>query len=135
MAAHHDATIGTGADIVSVRRVDRLIDRAGDRFVRRWFTSAEIAYCGSMARPSLHYAARLAAKEAVVKTLGVAAEGPLPWRSVEIVGGGGAPTVRLSGAPADAAARRGIGRIHLSISHCDEYAVAVAVASTAGDGG
>lgn len=125
-------TVGTGTDIVSVPRIAALVSHAGDRFTRRWFTDAEIAYCTSMARPELHLAARMAAKEAVLKSLRPTGDGPLPWRSIEIGrDADGAPSVRLSGDVRALAERRGAGSIHVSLSHCDEYAVAVAVADAA----
>ena len=62
-------TVGTGTDIVSVARIAALYRTAGDRFLRRWFTDDEIDYCTSRARPELHLAARMAAKEAVLKAL------------------------------------------------------------------
>lgn len=121
--------IATGTDIVSVARVAGLIETGGERFLGRWFTEAEIAYCSSMARPALHFAARLAAKEAVVKVLRAPSGGPLPWRSIEIGhDAAGAPTVRLADTVLETARRTGVGPLQVSLSHCEEYAVAVAVA-------
>ena len=84
MARAHERGItmlGAGTDIVSVARMARLVRTGGDRFLHRWFTGAEIAYCTSMARPELHLAARMAAKEAVVKALHGPADGPVPYAS------------------------------------------------------
>ena len=120
------STLGTGTDIVSVARMGRLVRTGGDRFLRRWFTSDEIDYCTSMARPELHLAARMAAKEAVVKALRGPVDGPVPWHWIEITRGeDGAPDVLLTGEVLAHAERRGVGPIHVSMSHCDEYAVAV----------
>jgi holo-[acyl-carrier protein] synthase len=120
---------GVGTDIVPVARIAALIRDRGATFLQRWFTAGEIAYCCGKAVPSRHFAGRFAAKEAVVKALPMVWDGPLPWRSIEIVNDPrGAPTVSLSGALRDAAARAGAGEISVSLSHCDEYAVAVAVA-------
>jgi holo-[acyl-carrier protein] synthase len=125
---------GAGTDIVSVARIATLIRTRGPAFLERWFTPEEIDYCAGKAEPSRHFAARLAAKEAVVKALPLPWDGPLPWRSIEIVTDGrGAPSVRLGGAVRDAAAQAGVGRITVSMSHCDEYATAIALA--AGTGG
>jgi holo-[acyl-carrier protein] synthase len=123
-----------GTDIVSVSRIAALVDERGSAFLERWFTQAEIDYCTGMAEPSRHLAARIAAKEAVSKALPVPWDGPLPWRSIEIVvGPRGAPSVELSGALRDAAAEVGVHGIKVSLSHCDEYATAVALATwTAG---
>jgi holo-[acyl-carrier protein] synthase len=124
-------TGGTGIDIVSVARIEKLMDQRGAGFLERWFTTAEIEYCNGKAVPSRHFAARFAAKEAVVKVLPSHWEGPLPWRSIEIVNDRrGAPSVRLSGAVLDVARQAGIGDIQVSLSHCDEYATAVAFLTT-----
>ena len=116
-----------GTDIVAVDRIAALIrDRTGT-FLERWFTGREIDYCSRKAVPNRHFAARLAAKEAVFKALLIAWDGPLPWRSIEIINDSrGAPSVRLSGAFWHAATQAGVGEIKVSLSHCDEYATAVA---------
>ena len=117
-----------GIDIVPVARIANLIHEHGDRFLKRWFTAAEIEYCNGKAVPSRHFAARFAAKEAVAKVLPARWEGPLPWRSIEIVNDGhGAPSVRLSGSALEVAQRAGVGDIQVSLSHCDEYATAIAI--------
>jgi holo-[acyl-carrier protein] synthase len=122
-----------GTDIVGVARVARLIDERGQKFLERWFTPAEIAYCSAKARPSLHFAARLAAKEAVVKALRLPWDGPVPWRDIEITHDeGGAPQVRLSGRLLRTAERDDVRWIEVSLSHCEEYATATAVAELAG---
>ena len=119
---------GTGIDIVPVARIANLIRARGDIFLNRWFTTAEIEYCNRKAVPSRHYAARFAAKEAVAKVLPSHWNASLPWRSIEIVNNAhGAPAVRLSGLPLEVARRAGIGNIRVSLSHCDEYATAIAL--------
>lgn len=121
---------GAGTDIVSVARIDALMRRRGTTFLERWFTPREIGYCSAKAAPGRHFAARLAAKEAVVKALPLAWDGPLPWRSIEIVPGRrGRPHVSLHGDLGAAAARAGVTSVCVSLSHCDEYATAMAVVS------
>jgi holo-[acyl-carrier protein] synthase len=123
-----------GTDIVAIGRFAALIRDRGAAFLERWFTAREIDYCSSKAVPSQYFAARYAAKEAVAKALPVAWDGPLPWRSIEIVNDpGGAPSVRLSGAILDAATRAGVGPISVSLAHCDEYATAIALVVVASD--
>ncbi len=125
---------GVGTDIVAVARIAALMRDRGAAFLERWFTEREIGYCSSKAVPSHHFAARYAAKEAVVKALPVAWDGPLPWRSIEIVNDPrGVPSVRLSGAILDAATSAGVTEISVSLSHCDEYATAVALVAVARD--
>lgn len=119
---------GIGTDIVAVSRIEALIRARGSTFLERWFTPVEIEYCTAKAVPSRHFAARFAAKEAVVKALPLTWEGPLPWRSVEIENeAGGRPVVRLSGDLLEAAQRAGVDAVRISMSHCDEYATAIAM--------
>jgi holo-[acyl-carrier protein] synthase len=121
---------GAGTDIVSVARIAALIEARGSTYLDRWFTPDEIDYCSRMAVPSRHFAARIAAKEAVVKALPLPWDGPLAWRSIEIVSGErGGPSVRLSGAVGEAAEEAGVRNILVSLAHCDEYATAVALAT------
>jgi holo-[acyl-carrier protein] synthase len=125
---------GVGTDIVAVPRIAALIKARGRVFLQRWFTAREIGYCSGKAVPPRHFAARFAAKEAVVKALPVAWDGPLPWRSIEIVNDSqGAPSVSLSGAILDAATKAGVGGISVSLSHCDQYATAIALAAVTRD--
>jgi holo-[acyl-carrier protein] synthase len=120
--------VGVGTDIVEVRRLASLMDDGGERFAQRWFTHDEIAYCMAKAQPALHLAARLAAKEAVVKALRSPWDGPVPWRDIEVVvGSEGVPRVRLSGHVASVVARLGVPEISISLSHTQEYATATAV--------
>jgi holo-[acyl-carrier protein] synthase len=127
---------GLGTDIVAVARIAALMRDRGMAFLERWFTAREIDYCSSKAVPSRHFAARFAAKEAVAKALPMTWDGPLPWRSIEIINDPrGAPTVSLSGTLGDAATKAGVGEIKVSLSHCDEYAIACAVVGVRGVAG
>lgn len=119
---------GVGTDIVTVGRIGALIRDRGAAFLERWFTAREISYCSGKVVPARHFAARFAAKEAVAKALPVAWDGPLPWRCIEIANDPrGVPSVSLSGAILDTATRAGVGQIKVSLSHCDEYATAIAL--------
>ena len=117
---------GIGVDVVSVPRMTRILDRQGLRFTERVFTEGERAYCRSRAEPAQHYAVRFAAKEAALKALGV--PGGLSWQEIEVVQEGGAPRLRLHGRAAEAARARRSARMHLSLSHTAETAVAFVVA-------
>jgi holo-[acyl-carrier protein] synthase len=122
----------TGTDIVLVRRVEELLAGSGEAFLGRWFTPGEIAYCSTRAVPGRHYAARLAAKEAVVKALRPDWDGPVPFGCVEIVHDEhGAPEARLSGRLLEAAQAQGVRNVQVSLSHCDDYATAVALVELA----
>jgi holo-[acyl-carrier protein] synthase len=112
-----------GIDIVKVARIAAAIDRFGLRFANRVLTPLEQRYVRQ--RPET-FAGRWAAKEAVSKVLGLGVRG-VGWRDIEIERlPTGQPSVNLNGRAAQRAAQLGMGRIAVSISHEDEYAVAVA---------
>ncbi len=114
-----------GIDIVRVERIRRTLGRFGERFSRRVLTPAEAAHVRG--RPE-SLAGRWAAKEAVSKVLGLGVRG-VGWREIEIERlPTGQPAVRLHGRAARRAEQLGLGRIACSISHEDDYAVAVAYA-------
>jgi holo-[acyl-carrier protein] synthase len=116
---------GVGVDLVEVAR----FERATPRLRERLFTRAEAKYCTLQRRPAEHYAARFAAKEAVLKALRTGWSGGIAWTDVEIValdhGGAG---VKLSGLAARRAKQLKIKRWHLSLTHTSGTAAAVAVA-------
>ncbi len=113
---------GIGIDLLEIDRLERALGRH-PRLAERVFTPAEREYAAARARPGRHLAARFAAKEAVVKALGLT--GGFGLREVEVVAGE-PPTVRLSGSAA--AAAKG-DRIDVSLAHSRDFATAVAVRS------
>ena len=118
--------LGAGVDLIEIERVAGVLERHGERFLRRVFTPGEIAYCRGRA-PNL--AARFAAKEAVMKSLGTGFRG-VGWRDVEVVRApSGAPSPRLHGRALWRAERLGVTEIAISLSHSRGFAVAFAVAS------
>ncbi len=120
---------GIGIDVVEVARIASAIERHGEPFLARLFTPAERAYCESRKNPAPHFAARFAAKEAVVKALGTGIGAHAGWLDLEIVRNeAGAPRLALAGAAADFAGRNGICEIQISLTHTKEYAAANAVA-------
>ena len=121
---------GVGVDIIEIERVSGVLERRGDRFIEHVFLPGEVAYCRSRREPARHFAARFSAKEAVVKALGVKRGMTFLWRDIEILrSGDGVPTVRLSGRALDLARRRGVTELHISLSHSDTHAVAMATAA------
>lgn len=118
-----------GVDIVEIQRISRTLSRFGERFLRRVYTEAELAYCrGKPAR----LAARFAAKEAVAKALGVGIfrRGGVYWRDVEVTRDHrGKPGIRLYGSAGERARQEGFTSWALSLSHSREYAVAMVVAT------
>lgn len=120
--------LGVGMDLVQVRRVGELLERRGERALRRFFTPAEVARCRASRSPGESFAARFAAKEAFFKALGTGWGRGGAWTEVEVVSApSGAPSLRLSGAAAEMAAERGVVRAHVSLTHTDELAGAYVV--------
>jgi holo-[acyl-carrier protein] synthase len=118
--------LGVGIDLTPIQRIAEMLTRWGERFEEKLFTDGERAYCHARARPADHFAARFAAKEAALKALGVP-EG-LRWHELEVVSApGGAPSLALHGEAHRAAERRGVTRLHLSLTHAGGQAAAVVV--------
>ena len=125
------AIAGIGVDCCEIERIRRALEApSGDRFRTRVFTEAEQAYCEARrAGRCQSYAARFAAKEAVMKVLGTGWSAGVTWRDVEVVGTQGTPpALRLHGAAAALARRRGITRWFATFSHTTTVALAVVVA-------
>jgi len=119
--------LGLGADLIEVERIRGVIDRHGQRFLDRILTDEEKAYCASMGAPHKHIAARFAAKEAVSKcfTTGIGAE--LGWRSVSVYHGERhEPLVRLDEKGRALLAHVGGTSVLLTLSHTENYSLAVA---------
>ncbi len=119
-------TIALGLDVVEVERVAKALDRTPG-FATRIFTPNEIEYCEGGVNRAERYAARWAAKEAVIKALG--AEIPsLDFHDIEVRKlPSGAPEIFLGGAAHDAAKARGIAAWLVSLSHTTTVAHAVVI--------
>jgi holo-[acyl-carrier protein] synthase len=117
--------LGTGVDLQRIADLERAVSRHGERFLGRVFTAEEVAYCWSRARSHQSLAVRFAAKEAFRKAVG-AAPG-IRWRDIEVSRAEGAPTLCLHGAARGVAEALGVHRIHLSLSHSGDYAIATVV--------
>lgn len=114
-----------GVDMVEVARIERAIERHGERFFRRFFTEAERDYCQHNARS---LAARFAAKEAVAKAFGTGI-GDIRWVEIEILGDDRRrPVLHLHGDAARLAADLGLTEWDVSLSHTDGQAIAFVVA-------
>jgi holo-[acyl-carrier protein] synthase len=120
------ATTGVGIDVVDVDRF-RLVLQRRPRIVNRLFTDGERRDAHSQPE---RLAARFAAKEAVLKTLGIGA-GTTPWRSIEVIlSESGAPSVVLHEHARKIAESQGVGYLHLSMTHTDHLAAAFVVGSS-----
>ena len=90
--------LGIGSDLIDVRRIERTIERHGERFLERIFTAAERAKAEGRARRAETYAKRFAAKEACAKPLGTGLRAGVFWRDMGVVNlPSGRPTMQLSG--------------------------------------
>jgi holo-[acyl-carrier protein] synthase len=115
------AVLGIGTDIVSIRRIEALINKYGNRFLKRVFTVQEQEYCRSKARSGQHFAGRFAAKEAIAKALYQSGYlDVIPLSHIEV-------SNDRYGRPVVAVSNLYDRRIKLSISHDQEYAIAMAV--------
>ena len=121
------AIIGIGIDIVELSRIERILDRRGDRFVHRFCREGEAQERYGAARIE-HLGGLFAAKEAALKALGTGWARGLAFRQVEVSRrAGGVPFLRLHGAASRRAAELGVDSIHLTISHERKHAVAFVV--------
>jgi len=116
--------IGLGLDATDIDRVADVIERHGERFLRRVFTDAEIAYCTRRRVPAIHFAGRFASKEAAMKALGTGHTQGVLWRDVEVIRGGGPPRLELHGGAARRFAAMGGQSSLLTITHSDDLAMA-----------
>ncbi len=114
-----------GVDLIEVERIREAMERHGERFFARFFTSVEREQCGQNAA---RLAARFAAKEATAKALGTGI-GAICWADIEVWSDeAGRPHLRLYGEAARLASACGLHTWQVSLSHTREHAVAFVVA-------
>ncbi|HHX94918.1 MAG TPA: holo-ACP synthase [Clostridia bacterium] len=119
---------GVGTDIIEIQRIAKIIDKFGNRFLNRVYSEDEILYAeNKKGFFAASLAARFAAKEAVMKALGTGVSGA-KFKEIEITSQKGRPEVLLKGMTKKRADSLLVKCIHLSLSHCGEYAIAFAVA-------
>jgi len=119
----------TGVDIIEIERIRAAVQQHGKRFAGRIFTARELAACRGEAQ---ELAARFAAKEAISKALGVGIwqKGGVWWDEMEILPDAmGRPEAHLTGRAAQRMRQLGLSEMSVSLSHCDEYAVAFVAAT------
>lgn len=123
--------IAHGIDLVDCPRIEQMVQRHGERFLNRVFTTAEQAYARKSKNSVEKLAGRFAAKEAILKLMGTGWRGKIAWTDMEITNNEvGQPEVALSGEVKEIAERLGIGHISISITHTANFAIASAVALT-----
>src|SRR5580658_5999667 len=125
--------IGIGTDLIEIDRVEASIERFGERFLERVFTPGEIAYCMRKKGSAESLAARFAAKEAGAKALGTGISRGVTWLEIEVIREpSGRPALRFHGRAAELAARMGVARAALSLSHTAGLAMASVVLEDGG---
>ena len=120
--------IGVGTDLVEIGRIEQIIRRRGDRFLKMVFTAREIAYCEQKRIPAIHYAARFAAKESFFKSVGRGLGMGLSLREIEVTRNDrGKPEIHLYGGAKRIFDEKGGMVIHISLTHTRAHASAVVV--------
>jgi holo-[acyl-carrier protein] synthase len=116
--------IGLGFDTTDIPRVAEVLQKYGDRFLRRIFTDGEIAYCMRRRNPVPHLAGRFASKEAAMKALGTGHSRGVLWKDIEVVRVSGPPQLELHGGAARRAQAMGVRKSLLTITHSEALAMA-----------
>ena len=121
--------LGLGVDIVEIERMRHMLDMNGDRLIERIFTEGEARYALAHAEPAMHFAARVAAKEATYKALsGNQLARAVGWREIEVcLRDDGAPYLALHGRAHRRAVELGVAQALVSLTHSKAAAVAVVV--------
>jgi len=116
---------GIGTDIVEVFRMREAIAKWGDNFLSKIFTSREINYANSRRFSHQHFAARFAAKEAVVKAFGEPRKYPLQWTDIEVLNDKeGKPVIEFHDDALKLKKKKKVDGVIVSMSHSKNYAVA-----------
>ncbi len=119
---------GIGVDIVRISRFESVLRRWAKRFQERVFTEEEVASSLKKSHSAASLAARFAAKEAFMKSLGTGWRGGVRWRDIEVITDPtGRPGICLHGKVKDLFENRGLRHSHLSLSHEGDYSVAMVV--------
>jgi holo-[acyl-carrier protein] synthase len=116
--------LGIGLDATDIPRIAGMVERYGERFLHRVFTTGEIAYCTKRRNPAPHLAGRFAVKEAAMKALGTGHSRGVLWKDIEVVREGGPPRLLLHGGAARRADSMLVKRSLITITHSDALAVA-----------
>jgi holo-[acyl-carrier protein] synthase len=122
------SVLGIGVDLVECARIERSLERFGEKFLHRVFTDGEITYSMSMKFPARHLAARFAAKEAVSKAFGTGIGKAMGWRDIDVrKKPSGEPYLVFSGPAQELATQRGVTVAFVTLSHTEHHAIACIV--------
>ncbi len=117
--------VGCGIDLVKIERIEKIIKKWGDNFTSRVFTLLEREYCEKKKGNKYQsYAGRFAAKEALLKSLGLGLRG-VNWKEIEIENNElGQSIIKTSGKLKKIASEKGVSKYFITISHTKDYAIA-----------
>jgi len=125
--------LGIGTDLCEIKRIEQALERWGERFARRILVESELAVFRRRKKSAAYLAKRFAAKEAFSKALGTGIHFPVNWHNVWVVNDrAGKPMLEFSKPLAELLARRGIDRVHVSLT--DEIGMASAFVIAEGEG-
>lgn len=116
--------LGIGIDLVDVRRMEGIIFRWHERFLRRIFTEREIRYCNNKKNPAQRFATRYAAKEAFIKALYPKGEKGISYLDIEIGEKDRRPIINLNGTIKEFADTKNIKNVYVMLSHDGNYGIA-----------
>ena len=120
--------LGLGTDLTEISRIEKSITRFGERFLRRIFTPAEIAYCLTKKNHAESFAARFAAKEAGAKALGTGIARGVGWQDFEVLRApSGRPTLVLHHRASRLATALGVTHTAITLTHSRDTALAVVI--------
>jgi len=125
---NYHMVIGIGIDVIQNDRIAGSLERFPDRFTARIYTDREIAYCNGSANPTIHFAARFAAKEAAFKALGTGWAKGVHWTDIEVERlPSGQPQLILHRGALSRATEMGATRFHVSLTHDQLVSAAVVI--------
>lgn len=116
--------LGIGIDLVDVRRMEGIIFRWHEKFLRRVFTEREIRYCNNKKNPAQRFATRYAAKEAFIKALYPKGEKGIDYLDIEINEKDRRPFIDLKGSVKKASEEKGVKNVFVMLSHDGNYGIA-----------
>lgn len=117
---------GIGTDLVEVNRIENILQKWGEHFTTRVYSLNEIDYCRKKVYPAIHYAARFAAKESFLKSLGIGLGMGVTLKEIEVINNPkGNPELKTHERVNCLLDKLGITTIHISMTHTREHAYAV----------
>jgi holo-[acyl-carrier protein] synthase len=119
---------GVGTDLVDVIRIRKILEKWGDRFIGKVYSYNEIYYCQKKAFPPIHFAARFAAKESFLKSLGIGLGMGVGLKDIELLNNEqGSPHLKLHNRAEGVLREAGVTAVHVSLTHTRNHASAVVI--------